>query len=74
MYTNLNVRLLKLNYFLACYTDLTPVLRLTPYGDPLRRDYRYGWQNPRRDEVKQKLRVKAFEQAVRNVLCGREFG
>lgn len=38
------------------------------------RDYRYGWKNPMRDEVKEKLRVKAFEQAVANVFRRREFG
>lgn len=37
------------------------------------RDFRYGWKNPMRDETKQKLRVKAFEQAVENVMRRRDF-
>lgn len=37
------------------------------------RDYRHGWKNPMGDETKQKLRVKAFEQAVENVMRRREF-
>lgn len=37
------------------------------------RDYRYGWKNPMGDETKQKLRVKAFEQAVENVMRRRDF-
>lgn len=42
--------------------------RLAAYARLRSRDYRYGWKNPMRDEVKQKLRAKAYEQAVRNVL------
>jgi transposase len=42
--------------------------RLAAYVNLRARDYRYGWKNPMRDEVKEKLRVKAYEQAVLNVM------
>jgi len=42
--------------------------RLAAMANIKPRDYRYGWKNPMRDETKQKLRVKAFEIAVENVL------
>lgn len=37
------------------------------------RDFRYGWKNPMRDETKQKLRIKAFEQAIENYRRRRDF-
>lgn len=48
--------------------------RLAAYASLRPRDYRYGWKNPMHDEVKQKLRVKAFEQALANVFRRRDFG
>jgi hypothetical protein len=42
--------------------------RLAAYATLRPRDYRYGWKNPMRDEVKEKLRIKAYEQAVLNVM------
>lgn len=42
--------------------------RLVAYSSLGARDYRYGWKNPMADEVKQNLRIKAYEQAVLNVL------
>ena len=40
--------------------------RLTVRANRKPRDYRYGWKNPMPDEIKQKLRIKAFEQAIEN--------
>lgn len=40
--------------------------RLEARANGTPRDYRYGWKNPMPDETRQKLRIKAFEQAMEN--------